>query len=163
MIILGIDPGFERLGCAILEKSPKGEELIYSTCLVSDRKFPYEKRLFFLGEKLGKIINKHKPDILAIEKLFFTKNQKTAMKVAEARGMILFLAASQKIPVKQFTPLEIKIALTGYGRAKKEQVKEMVTAILKLKKTFKFDDETDAIACALTCSSVSANTGPPLD
>ncbi len=151
MIILGIDPGYEKLGCAVLEKSGKKENLVYSDCFVSDRKLRQEKRLLFLGKKLETIINKYKPDILAIEKLFFFKNQKTAIKVAEACGMILYLAAQKNIPVQEFTPLEIKMSLTGYGRAEKFQVKKMVEAILKIDKTIKEDDEIDAIACALTC------------
>ena len=153
MIILGIDPGFGRMGCAVLEKTRRGEKLLYSACLSSDKKNTQAERLFAIGKEIEKIIKKYKPDILAIESLFFTKNQKTAMKVAEARGMVLFLASSKNIPVREFTPLEIKIALTGYGRAEKRQVQDMVMAVLKLEKTPKYDDETDAIACALTCSA----------
>ncbi|MCK9379365.1 MAG: crossover junction endodeoxyribonuclease RuvC [Candidatus Moranbacteria bacterium] len=155
MIILGIDPGFDRMGCAVLEKTKNGEKLVYSTCLTSDRKAPYEKRLLSLGEKLEKIMNKYKPDITTVEKLFLFKNQKTIMGVAEARGMVLYLAAKKNICIKEFTPLEIKMALTGYGRAEKSQVQSMVKAILKLEKKVKFDDEMDAIACAITCSSTS--------
>lgn len=153
MIILGIDPGFDRMGCAILKKEKNKEELIFSDCLVSDKTLPHEKRLLALGKKLEKIMEKYKPDIVAVEKLFLFKNQKTIMGVAEARGMVLYLAASKNIPVKEFTPLEIKMALTGYGRAEKAQVQSMVKAILNLKKIPKFDDEMDAIACAITCSS----------
>lgn len=153
MIILGIDPGFGRMGCAVLKKEKGKEKLIYSDCLVSDKKLPHEKRLLLLGVKLEKIIKKYRPDIIAIEKLFLFKNQKTIMGVAEARGAVLYLAASKNIPVKEFTPLEIKMALTGYGRAEKIQVQNMVKAILKLEKRPKFDDEMDAIACAITCSS----------
>jgi crossover junction endodeoxyribonuclease RuvC len=154
MIILGIDPGFGRLGCAVLKKSDKAEELVYSTCLNSKRKLTYEERIFCLGQELKKIIKKYKPDVAAMEKIFFTKNQKTALQVAEVRGMILYLATSHNIPVQQFTPLEIKIAITGYGRAEKIQVQKMVEKILKIKKMPKSDDEIDAIAIAITCSSV---------
>lgn len=154
MIILGIDPGFERLGCAVVKKSARNEELVFSTCLISKRKLPYEERLFFLGQELEKIIKKYKPDIAAVEKIFFFKNQKTALQVAEARGIILYLATSHNIPVKEFTPLEIKIALTGYGRAEKMQVQKMVEKILKIKKMPNSDDEIDAMAIAVTCSSV---------
>lgn len=154
MIILGIDPGFDRLGCAVIKKSDKGEELVYSTCLISKRKLAYEERIFGLGQELKKIIKKYKPNIVAIEKLFFFKNQKTALQVAEARGMIVYLAISHNIPVKQFTPLEIKMALTGYGRAEKIQVQKMVEKILKIKKMPESDDEIDAMAIAITCSSV---------
>ncbi|MBI4691936.1 MAG: crossover junction endodeoxyribonuclease RuvC [Candidatus Terrybacteria bacterium] len=159
MIILGIDPGFGRMGCAVLEKSassadsPKRREtLLYSTCVTTDKKLAHEKRLLALGEKLEKIIKKHKPNVIAVEKLFFFKNQKTIIGVAEAKGMILYLAAKAKIPVLEFTPLEIKMAMTGYGRAEKTQVQKMAIAILNLKKAPKYDDEIDAIACALTCS-----------
>jgi len=158
MIIIGIDPGFERMGCAILEKSPSGEKLIYSTCLVSSRSAAHEKRLLVLAEGLKKIIKDFKPDIMAIEKLFFSANQKTALKVAEARGVALLLAAENDLKVFEFTPLEVKMAMTGYGRAEKDQVRKMVLAILKIstdKKPAspagKLDDEIDAIAIALTC------------
>lgn len=153
MIILGIDPGFERLGCAILKKTNAGDNLIYSTCLTTDKKLPYEKRLFYLGEKIKKIINKYKPGVVAVEKVFFFKNQKTALQISEVRGMIFYLAASKKIPIKEFTPLQVKISLTGYGRAEKQQVQKMVQVILKTKEISKQDDEIDAIAIALTCSS----------
>ncbi len=151
MIILGIDPGYDRMGCAILKKTASENKLIYSACLVSDRKLSQGERLFSLGKKLEKIIKKHKPDVVAVEKLFFTKNQKTAMGVAEARGMVLYLASSYKIPARELTPLQIKIALTGYGRAEKQQVQKMVKAILGLENTPKYDDETDAIATAIAC------------
>lgn len=159
MIILGIDPGFGRLGCAVLESaspadSPtRRENLLYSTCLTSDKKLAHEKRLLSLGKKLEKIIAKHKPNIIATEKLFFFKNYKTVIGVAEARGMILYLAANAKTPVSEFTPLEVKMSLTGYGRAEKKQVEEMVKTILKIKNMPKIDDEIDAIAIALTCSA----------
>lgn len=159
MIILGIDPGYDRMGCAVLEKSASTtDKLIYSTCFISDKKLSQGERLFFLGKKLGEIIKKYKPDIMAVEKLFFTKNQKTAMGVAEARGMILYLASSYKIPARELTPLQIKIALTGYGRAEKQQVQKMVKVILKLKNTPKYDDETDAIAIAMACTSGLSTT-----
>ena len=153
MIILGIDPGFEKLGCAVLKKEKTGDKLIYSTCLISKKKDPHEQRLLYLGKEIRKIIKKYKPDILSVEKLFFTKNQKTAMRVSEARGMILFIGALENLAIIEFTPLEIKMAITGYGKAEKRQMQEMVRAILKLTKLPKSDDEIDAIATALTCSA----------
>ena len=151
MIILGIDPGFERMGCAVLEKSPGGEKLIYSSCLVSSKNDPHEKRLLVLAEGLKKIIKKFKPDAMAIEKLFFTANQKTALKVAEARGVALLLAAENNFKVFEFTPLEVKMAMTGYGRAEKDQVRKMAQVMLKMSESKKLDDEIDAIAIALAC------------
>jgi len=149
MTILGIDPGFARMGCAVLEKG----KIIYSTCLTSDKNLSQEKRLLSLGKKVEEIIKKYNPDVLAIEKIFFGKNQKTALQISEVRGMIFYLAASKKIPIKEFTPLQVKISLTGYGRAEKQQVQKMVQVILKTKEMSKQDDEIDAIAIALTCSS----------
>ncbi|MEK9183709.1 MAG: crossover junction endodeoxyribonuclease RuvC [Patescibacteria group bacterium] len=151
MIILGVDPGFDKMGCAVLSKTNNKDELVYSTCIITNRKDAHEKRLLFIGEKLKKIISKYKPEIIAVEKIFFTTNQKTALKVAEARGIVLYLAALRHAPVVEFTPLEIKMAITGYGKADKEQVKKMVKAILKTEKIPEIDDEIDAIAVALTC------------
>lgn len=153
MIILGIDPGFDRMGWAILEKKLGKEKLISSGCLITKRSLLYGERIFGLGQELGKIIKCFKPDIVAIEQLFFFKNQKTALKVSEARGMILYIVASKNISVYELTPLQIKMALTGYGRAEKQQVQKMVMNILKLKKKPKYDDEIDAIACAMSCPS----------
>ncbi|RJQ30481.1 crossover junction endodeoxyribonuclease RuvC [Candidatus Parcubacteria bacterium] len=155
MLILGIDPGYERMGCAVLEKSGGAEKLIYSTCVISKRTDSHEKRLLCLADGLEKIIREYKPDKMAIEKLFFSVNQKTAIKVAEARGATLLMAAKHDLEVIEFTPLEVKMALTGYGRAEKEQVKKMVMAILKMDAggAKKLDDEIDAIAVALAYRS----------
>jgi len=151
MIILGIDPGFDRMGWAILEKKLGKEKLISSGCLITKRSLLYGERIFGLGQELEKIIKCFKPDIVAVEQLFFFKNQKTALKVSEARGMVLYIVASKNISVYELTPLQIKMALTGYGRAEKQQVQKMVMNILKLKKKPKYDDEIDAIACAMSC------------
>ena len=149
MIILGIDPGFERMGCAILKKNGKRNDLIYSVCLKTDKNLSFEKRLLSLGKSLEKIIKNYKPDIISLEKVFFFKNQKTASRISEVRGMILYLAAKNKIEVREYTPLQVKMNLTGYGRAEKFQVQKMVEIILKNNKIPKQDDEADAIAIAL--------------
>lgn len=154
MVILGIDPGFDRLGCAILERQKSKDNLIYSACITSDKKTSYEKRLLFLGKEMEKVIRKHKPDIAIMEKLFFSQNQKTAIRVAEARGMIIFLLASKNVPLTELAPSEIKTAITGYGRADKNQIKKMVQAILNIQCLGKIDDETDAIAAALSCPKI---------
>lgn len=151
MIILGIDPGFERMGCAVLEKNSSGEKLLYSSCLVSKKTDLHEKRLLVLYLGLKKAIKEYSPDTMAIEKLFFSSNQKTALKVAEARGVAMLIAAENNLNVFEFTPLEIKMAMTGYGRAEKDQVRKMVLNILKMNDSKKLDDEIDAIATALTC------------
>ena len=153
MIILGIDPGFERMGCAVLEKNSLGEKLLYSSCLISKRTDAHEKRLLCLYVGLKKIIKEHSPDTMAIEKLFFSNNQKTAIKVAEARGVAMLIAAENNLKVVEFTPLEVKMAMTGYGKAEKDQVRKMVLAILKIDGADKLDDEIDAIAIAISCPS----------
>lgn len=155
MKILGIDPGYDRLGVAIVEKDRGGEKLIYSNCLISDKKANFAERLLFLGNKLEEIIKKHRPETLALEKLFFAKNQKTAMAVAEARGMINYLAAKHGLAVQEIAPNSVKLAITGYGAASKAQIITMLPKLIKLGKRPDFDDEYDAIAIALTGLSTS--------
>ncbi len=151
MIILGIDPGYERLGIGLVQSQPgRKDEIIFSTCLVSERKDKFEDRLWFLATTIEKIIKKYKPDLVAVEKIFFSSNQKTAILVAEVRGMITYLARKFNLPIINLTPLEIKSSVTGYGQASKDQVKKMVELLLKPTKTFKYDDEIDALAIALT-------------
>lgn len=150
MKILGIDPGYERLGVAILEHEKSGDALIYSDCIITSPKLPHEKRLAIIGEEIQKIIVKQKPDCAGIETLFFNTNQKTAMHVAEARGVVVYEIAKHNIPVFEYTPLQIKIAVTSYGRSDKSQVTEMLRKLIRIDKKIKHDDEYDAIAVALT-------------
>ncbi len=159
MIILGIDPGFERMGCAVLEKNSFGEKILHSSCLISKKTDAHEKRLLGLYSGLKKAVKDYSPDAMAIEKLFFSGNQKTAIKVAEARGVAMLVAAENNLTVFEFTPLEVKMAMTGYGRAEKDQVRKMVLAILKMNDSKKLDDEIDAIAIALTCPNNQKNAG----
>jgi crossover junction endodeoxyribonuclease RuvC len=153
MIILGIDPGYERLGCAVIKKDGSKDKLIFSSCLTSHKSLPQEKRLALLSKELQKIIKRYEPDFMGVEKVFFTKNQKTASMVSEALGMILTTAGLENIPVEQMSPPEIKMAITGYGAAEKRQVQKMIQLILKMEKLPKYDDEADAIAIALAFSA----------
>ncbi len=153
MKILGIDPGYDRLGVAVLESGTKQPELIYSDCLTSSKKTEFAKRLSELGAKLEKIIAAHQPEQLALETLFFAKNRKTAMLVSETRGMILYLAGKNNLPVVEVSPGSVKLAITGYGQASKEQISAMLPRLLKIQKVIKHDDEYDAIAVALTALS----------
>ncbi len=151
MRIISIDPGYERLGIAVLEKVAGSKEtLIFSECFKTSAKETSENRLRLIGGELSILIKKYKPEALAIETLFFKNNAKTAMKVSEARGVILYEAAKNDLSVREFTPLEIKVAVTGYGKSEKEQVTEMVKRLIKVEKTLKYDDEYDAIAVGLT-------------
>lgn len=158
MRVLGIDPGYDRLGVAILERVGSGDELIFSDCLTTDKKLIFAERLLELGNALGKIITKFKPKILALETLFFAKNKKTAMLVAETRGLILYLAAKHNLQICEMSPASVKLSTTGYGRADKMQIIAMLPKLLKIKKAIKHDDEFDAIAIAITAlSTVSLN------
>ena len=152
MIIFGIDPGYERLGIAVLKKYPgeNKEEIIFSECFKTSAKLDFADRLYLIGEEIKKIIKKYKPDILAIETLFFTSNQKTVMQVAEIRGVAIYEAKKAKLEIFEASPPQIKMAITGYGRANKEQIMKMVKILLKEAGSVKSDDELDAIAIALT-------------
>lgn len=162
MIILGIDPGFERLGIAIVEKNKnfKKDRVLFSECFKTSSKLDFEQRLMGIGKEVRQVIKKWKPEILAIETLFLQKNQKTVMKVAEARGVVVYEAGLAGLDVFEASPPEIKLATTGYGKATKEQIIKMVGLLTErspesLKKVSKkeSDDELDAIAIAITCSS----------
>jgi len=150
-IVLGIDPGYERLGVAILErKSGEKEKVLFSETLKTSPKREFKDRLFEIGEGVQKIIDEFQPENLAIEKLFFNTNQKTASKVAEVRGALLYIAQKNKMDIYEYTPLQIKVAITGQGRADKKQMMFMVPRLVRVEKEIKYDDEFDAIAVALT-------------
>lgn len=147
MKILGIDPGYDRIGIAVIENSL----LIYSECFDTDAKDDFHFRLKEIGQKINKIILDYHPDVMAIESLFITKNQKTAMKVAEARGVISYEASLKNIPIHEYSPPQIKVAITGHGGSDKAQIIKMIPLLLKIKAKKALDDEYDAIAVALTC------------
>ncbi len=160
MIILGIDPGYGRLGYAVLKKSDPSsdeasnkEELLDYSCIETDPKKEHNKRILEITNNIEKIIKKYKPEILSIEKLFFTKNQKTALQVSEIKGIIIYICLKNKMKIAEFTPLEVKTAVCGYGKASKEQVQKMIELLVKIKEPIKYDDTADAIALCLTCSS----------
>lgn len=156
MRIISIDPGYERLGIAILDKEKnQKEKLLFSECFKTSSKLPHSERLNLIGEEIIRVIKKWKPEALATEKLFFSTNQKTAMLVSEARGVILYSATSSNIPIFEYAPTEIKIAITGYGRSEKRQMISMVGRLISVPQGVtlgknKSDDEYDAIAVGLT-------------
>jgi len=152
MKVLAIDPGFERVGIAVIERtSLKKDALVYSECFKTSSKIPFPERLNNIGTELEKIIKKYKPEALAIEKLYFTTNQKTVMGVSEARGMILYIASKNNLLIHEYTPPQIKVAVTGYGRASKEMILSMVPKLIDISENINSDDELDAIAIGLTC------------
>ena len=150
MKIIAIDPGYERLGIAILEKGTGKETLLFSECFKTSAKEKHEDRLKLIGVEIEKIIKKYKPEAMGIETLFFKTNAKTAMKVSEARGVIMYEAAKNGLKINEFSPLQIKVAVTGYGKSEKEQVTAMVQRLIKISTPIKYDDEYDAIAVGLT-------------
>ncbi|MEI7809999.1 MAG: crossover junction endodeoxyribonuclease RuvC [bacterium] len=152
MRILGIDPGFERLGVAILEKNigDKKEKVIFSECFKTSAKLEFSERLVLIGEEVRNIIKKYKPEILAIETLFLTTNQKTVMHVAEARGVVIYECKKNEMKIFEASPPQIKIATTGYGKADKKQIIKMVKLLVEIDNKKDSDDELDAIAIALT-------------
>jgi crossover junction endodeoxyribonuclease RuvC len=150
MRVLAIDPGYERVGLAVVEKITGREMLISSECFQTPKKLPFEDRLFLIGQRASYYLETYVPDSLAIEKLFFNTNQKTALQVSEARGVMIYEAMRHQVPVFEYTPLQIKIAITGYGRGDKKQVVDMVEKLITIEKKIRFDDEYDAIAVGLT-------------
>lgn len=146
--VLAIDPGFDRIGAAVLEK----DVVLFSQCIETDRKLPHSERLLQIGEAVRKIIKKWAPESLAIEELFFNQNITNALKVSEARGVILYEGSRAGLGVYEYSPQAIKIAVTGYGKADKKQVENMVLKLVKLPKTArkKLDDELDAVALGIT-------------
>lgn len=150
--ILSIDPGYERLGLAVLEKVGTGKEvLVYSDCFKTSAKLPFVERLDAIGAEMERLISEYSPHALAIEKLFFNTNQKTAMQVSEVRGALLYIALSRHLVVYEYTPLEIKVAVTGDGKSDKKRMMWMVPKLIAINKEIKHDDEYDAIAVGLTC------------
>ncbi len=151
--ILGIDPGYGRLGIAVIESENKKLKLVHSECFETGNSFSHPTRLGLVLKKINEIIKEFKPDKIAIETLIFSKNVKTALKVAEVRGIILGVASARGIEICEYHPNSIKIAVTGYGKSDKKQIIFMIEQILKTKKEIKYDDEYDAIAVAMTCEA----------
>lgn len=155
MIILGIDPGTAMTGWGVIEAQDKipgrGNRMrvVDYGCIKTDSKTDFSKRLEIIYQELNKIIKKYNPDIAAIEEIFFAKNVKTALKVGHARGVVILSAVNAGLEVAEYTPLEVKQALVGYGRAEKQQVQKMVKVLLCLKDIPKPDDAADALAVAI--------------
>lgn len=151
MRILGIDPGIERVGIAVIDKVGGKEAFVFSECFKTSAKLSHSERLLLIGEEIARVIAEHRPAGMAIEKLFFETNTKTAMSVAEARGVMLYAGARAKLALYEYTPLQIKVAVTGYGKSDKRAIMDMVPRLIKLPVRDMIDDEVDAIAVALTC------------
>ena len=149
MIILGIDPGTARTGYGVIKSTQDNLTSLDYGCIFTEKSLPAPEILIKIAQELRHLIKKHQPDELAIEDIFFFKNLKTAFKVSQSQGVILLTAAQLKVPVSEYTPLQVKQAITGYGRADKTQVQEMVKRLLRLKQPLKPDDVADALAIAI--------------
>jgi crossover junction endodeoxyribonuclease RuvC len=155
---LGIDPGYGRMGVAVIERTGSIERLIHSECFETSAKLPHPERLGAISAKVSAVIQEYKPDRCSIETLFFSTNRKTALAVAEARGAVIAAAALLMVPIVECSPAAVKIAVTGYGKAEKAQVIAMVSRILKLDAGKRLDDEYDAIAVAIAGASLPLQT-----
>lgn len=149
--VLAFDPGYERLGVAVVEREHSKERLVFSDCVRTSASLPFEDRLAELGRAAERYIEEYQPHEVALEEVFFAKNEKTAVKIAEVRGVLTFVARKAGIVVRQFTPLEVKVAVTGYGKSEKSAVLLMVQRLVKMPQKKRLDDEIDAIAIGLTC------------
>lgn len=149
MRVLGIDPGYDRLGIAVLSGDASRPTHEHSECFTPDTK-DFLERLHLCGERVAKIIAEHAPDALAIETLYFAANKTTALHVAEIRGVILYEATRVNIPVVEYAPSSVKLAVTGHGASDKRGVEDMVKRLVTLPEREMIDDEYDAIAVAIT-------------
>lgn len=154
MLILGIDPGFARVGFGVVKYNNNKYMTLECGSITTKSGETLSSRLKKIAEDLQEIIDKYKIDEASIEDLFFNTNIKTGIQVAEARGVILYILEKNNIPISSYTPLQVKQALVGYGRADKHQIMDMVKRLLKLDKMPKLDDTTDALAIAI-CHSYS--------
>ncbi|OGV96143.1 crossover junction endodeoxyribonuclease RuvC [Microgenomates group bacterium RBG_16_45_19] len=150
MRVLGIDPGYGRFGWAVVDGNKVNQRLIACGCEETPPKADAAVRYLQVQERLERLIQEYRPEEAAVESLFYFKNAKTVIKVSESRGVVVVVLARAKVLVADYTPLQVKQAVTGYGRAEKSQVQVMVKAILKLETVPKPDDAADAVAVALT-------------
>ena len=150
MKVLAIDPGYGRCGVAVVEKNGGKEILLYSACIETSAKTAFPERLAAVAHECARLIKKHAPDCVAMEKLYFQSNQKTAMRVAEVRGAIIGAASNAGINVCEYTPGEVKSAAAGFGGADKKAVARMLHALITIEKKIEHNDEYDAIAVAIT-------------
>ena len=150
MRVIAVDPGYDRMGVAILEQRDGREGIVHSECITTDTPADLPSRLAALGDRFSELLGEFDPDALGIETLFFNANQKTGIAVAEARGVVLFLAKAHGCAVHEFGPQEVKVAVTGYGKSDKTAVFEMLRRLVADVPPSALDDEYDAIAIGVT-------------
>lgn len=158
-LILAVDPGYDRLGLAILKREGGKEVVVMSMCATSTKNTPLSSRIAELESQVSKLLTEYQPEAIAFEKIFFNQSTSTALGVAEVRGMLETLAGQRGLSVFQYSPQEIKIAVTGYGKSDKKAVAAMVLRLVILPTRPRFDDEIDAIAVGITCLSSTRRSG----
>ncbi len=156
MVILGIDPGYAIVGYGVIRYEGGKMSVIDYGKITTEANIPLSKRLKLIYDSLTQLIETFKPDVVAVEELFFNSNVKTAIAVGHARGVIILAAANKNTKIAEYTPLQIKQAVVGYGRADKNQVQQMVKMFLKLKEVPRPDDTADALAVAICHANSSA-------
>ena len=157
MIVLGIDPGYAIVGCGVVEYKNNHFRVITYGAITTEAHTPFNIRIEKIFDEANELIQKCRPDAMAIEKLFFNTNQKTAIDVAQARGALVLAAQKNNVPIFEYTPLQVKQSVVGYGRAEKKQVQEMMRIMLKLDKVPKPDDTADALAMAICHAHTSGS------
>ena len=157
MIILGIDPGYATVGYGVIDYRNNHFSVIDYGAILTDAKTPFNERLEKIYDELCGIIERHNPEAMSIEKLFYNSNAKTVIDVSQARGVIMLAAQKNKLPAYEYTPLQVKQSVVGYGRAEKKQVQEMTKRILALEKVPKPDDTADALAMAICHAHASGS------
>ena len=154
-IILGLDPGIADTGVGIIKKEGNGLSCLFYTSIKTSAKLPLGDRLEILNLELDKLIKSYQPQVISIEELFFCKNVKTALVVGQARGVLLLTAKQNGLPVVEFTPLQVKQAVSSYGKAGKTQIQKMVKLLLNLSELPRPDDAADALAIAICAANSS--------
>lgn len=157
MIVLGIDPGTARTGYGVVSREGSHLRLITYGCIETVPDRPLEARLLIIHQALTELLDEFRPEAVGVERLFFNKNVQTAFAVGQARGVVLLSAAQHALPLFEYGPHEVKLAVTGYGRAPKDQVQRMVQAVLAMDELPRPDDAADALAVAV-CTAHSART-----
>lgn len=147
--IMGIDPGIAIVGVGVVDKAGNAYKDVFHGAITTPAHTPVERRLMDIYVQLNQLLDKYKPDAISIEELFFNNNAKTVIAVGQARGVILLAASLAGVPIFEYTPLQVKQALTGYGRAEKKQIQQMMKAMLGLEAVPKPDDVADALAIAV--------------
>lgn len=149
MVILGIDPGYAIIGWGVLEYKGNKFSVVDYGAITTEAKTPFPQRLQIIYTEMCRLFSEYKPDAMSLEKLFYNNNAKTVIDVAQARGVITLSAQQNDVPIFEYTPLQVKQSVVGYGRAEKKQVQEMTRIILNLEKIPKPDDTADALAMAI--------------